>query len=149
MDSPLSQQSDQIETLRAGIDVLVRVLKITDKLDLPEVGVRLSPPDTQALLFISQHPNCISGDLANHLAVAPTTATTIVDRLVRNDLVVRERTEANRRVVLLSLTTEGTRVIHTVLEEQRRHCQMMLEALPKDSRSSFVDNVERIASSLA
>ena len=141
-------RADQIETLRAGIDVLVRVLKITDRLSVPDSELRLNPPDTQALLFIARHPQCISSAIGELLGVAPTTTTTIIDRLVRQDLVLRTRTEANRRVVLLALTPLGEGVVEKILEEQRRHCERMLDALPAEARPRFVANLQTIAEHL-
>lgn len=144
----LSKRSEQVEALRSGIDVLIRVFKIADRLDIPEVEVRLNPPDTLALLFIAEHPNCISGDVGQLLSVAPTTTSTIIDRLVKHNLVKRNRTESNRRVVLLCLTEKGQETAQLILNEQRQHCETMLDALPRESRSMFVDCVKTIAKSI-
>ena len=53
----------------------------------------------------------MAGSIANTLKVRPSTATGIVDRLVRQDLVSRERDESDRRRVRVYLTTPGREVI--------------------------------------
>lgn len=49
------------------------------------------------------------GELADRMLIAPSSCSRIVDRLVRQDLVARERDPADRRVVWASLTDDGRR----------------------------------------
>lgn len=144
----MSELKQQVETLRASIDILVRVLKITDRLEILDCGVRLNPSDTQALLHIRMNAQCISAEIGQLLNVVPTTTSTIVDRLVNNGLVQRERTDLNRRVVLLSLTQRGEKIAQKILEEQRLHCRLMLEVLGAGERLRFVNSLEKIASEI-
>lgn len=144
----MPEKTSELERLRSGIDTLVRVLKITDAAQLPDGGKPLNTSDTQALLYIAANDGCIGIDIARLLGVSATTTSAIVDRLVRRKLINRKRTEANRRVVLLSTTASGRKAAQAILEEQRRHCAQMLEALDPAARTDFVNHVATIAEAI-
>lgn len=134
-----------IETLRRGIDVLVREFKIADAVQLPDGGPSLNPSDVQTLIYVDEHNGCIARDVATFLSVPPTSVSTIINRLVRRNCLNRKRTEENRRVVVLSLTQVGREVLELVLSEQRRHCAVMLAALEPKERERFVAQIAEIA----
>ena len=99
-------QDAQITELRTAIDAIVRMFKIGDDIAAGTTA-KLNPSDVQTLLFIGAHDLCTGTDIAGFLRVVPTTASAIIERLVKRGLVVRNRTEANRRIVQLSLTGDG------------------------------------------
>ena len=140
---------EMIETLRQGIDALVREFKIADVVQPSDGGPLLNPSDVQTLMYVEEHDGCIARDLANFLGVPPTSVTTIVDRLVRREYLSRGRTENNRRVVILSLTDAGREVMEQILEEQRRHCSAMLAILEPTERDQFVAQISDIAKGVA
>lgn len=135
----------QIETLRRGIDALVREFKIADAVQLRDGGPSLNPSDVQTLIYVDENDGCIARDVAEFLGVPPTSVSTIVDRLVRRDCLSRKRTEENRRVVVLSLTGSGRKVLGKILEEQRRHCAAMLAVIDPKERDQFVAQISDIA----
>ena len=137
-----------VERLRQSIDVLVRVFKIAEGHAGNEAAPKLNPSDVQAILFLADHPGCIAADLGQFLGVVATTTSAIVDRLVRRDLVVRNRTDANRRIVQLELSDEGRRVAAALVAQQNRHCEVMLGKLDKSDRKAFVRAMEKIAKSI-
>ena len=73
---------------------------------------RLSLPQFRALAFLDRNPGCCLSEVAVHLGVARPTASVIVDRLVRRRLVVRNDDPQERRRIVLTLTPEGTRLLH-------------------------------------
>ena len=137
-----------VEKLRHAIDVLVRVFKIAEGHAGDDAVPKLNPSDVQAILFLADRPGSIAADLGQFLGVVPTTTSAIVDRLVRRDLVIRTRTEANRRVVQLDLSGEGRRVAAALVAQQDRHCALMLATLDKADRKAFVRAMEKIAKSI-
>lgn len=88
--------------------------------------------------------------------VAPTPdVTRLVDGLVRSGLAERERTESDRRVVLVRITAKGSRVLAELDEPVRRLQRALLGHLPKKdlaalsgllcaARASVVDEQERL-----
>lgn len=69
----------------------------------------LSIPQFRVLTFLSRTPGAPLSGVAEHLGVARSTASAIVDRLVRRKLVSRTVHPLERRCVVLMLTPAGAR----------------------------------------
>ena len=65
------------------------------------------------------------------------------------NLVERRRTEQNRRIVQLFLTELGKKISHEIIEEQYKHCEMLLQALPEDEQRMFVNLLTKVAKNLS
>ncbi|WP_438872702.1 MarR family winged helix-turn-helix transcriptional regulator [Paractinoplanes pyxinae] len=70
----------------------------------------LSPSLARAISVLSWHGDMRPGALAEHLRIAPRSATELVDDLQRAGLAERHPDPADRRAVLVVLTDEGVRV---------------------------------------
>jgi DNA-binding MarR family transcriptional regulator len=136
-------------TLQSAVGRILRVLKITEtRLRVAHRELAFGPSDIQTLRFLSGSPGAMLTEVAAHLGVAPTTAASVVDRLVRRSLVARVRPEANRRVVALDLTDLGRDAQARIDAEERETMRAMLGALPEAERAVFVGAVTRIAAHL-
>jgi len=69
----------------------------------------LSVPQLRVLTFLSRTPGAPLSGVAEHLGVTASTASAIVDRLVRRELVSRTAHPQERRCVVLAPTPAGTR----------------------------------------
>jgi DNA-binding MarR family transcriptional regulator len=90
-------------------------------------GVGLTPQQHQAMLSVIGAPNgqaVTIGFLAERMLLKHHSTVELVDRLVELDLVSRQPDAADRRRVLLSLTTKGKRLLTRLsaahLEELQR-----------------------------
>lgn len=142
--------TDAASDLQAAVAVISRVLKITEPAIQTAHGeLKLAPSDIQSLRFIAEHPGCMASALADHLGVVPTTATSIVDRLVKRDFVHRARPEDNRRAIALTLTAAGQDAFTRIDADEKATMTLMLDALPQADRAAFVTAMERIAAHLS
>ena len=140
MDTPIDTQA---AALRSAIDALMRRFKIAE---FEVAGDKpLNQIDIQVLLYIADRPGCGPTDVARHLNVAPTTISSVTDRLAGRDFLRRDRLDENRRSVALSLTGTGTAYVAHLVEVQKTHCRMMLERLPPEDRDIFVRLISGIA----
>jgi DNA-binding MarR family transcriptional regulator len=73
-------------------------------------------------------------DLAEQLAVTPPTAGRMCERLVRRGLVSRHRTPTDRRVVRISLTAAGRRIVDDATSQRRVYLAGILAGLPAGQR---------------
>ncbi|GFE64805.1 MarR family winged helix-turn-helix transcriptional regulator [Litoreibacter roseus] len=138
--------TDIVSDLQTSVSTIMRVLKVAETShQVAHKELNFQPSDIQSLRFISQNPGCMSAELANHLAIVPTTATSIVDRLVRRGLVLRERPETNRRAVALSLSEQGQFAWTQIDAEEKETMKLMLSALPEEDREQFVRSMTTIA----
>jgi DNA-binding MarR family transcriptional regulator len=73
-------------------------------------------------------------DLAEQLAVSPSTAGRMCDRLVRRELVARQRADDDRRVVRISLTPAGRRIVDEATKQRRVYLAAVLAELVPERR---------------
>jgi DNA-binding MarR family transcriptional regulator len=71
-------------------------------------------------------------DLAGALGVAPSTAGRMCDRLTRKGLIRRHRARADRRAVLVSITSAGREVVDQATARRRALITEILTTLPPD-----------------
>ena len=110
-----------------------------------DAPVYVSAIDTQALLYIADHPDCIVSDVGAHLEAVPTTVSSVIARLAERGLVVRLRNETNRRIVNLRLTEAGAALSAEILANRRQACKSLLASLPKAERGDLVKKVAALA----
>ncbi len=143
---PTKAEADQ---LRTSISTLIRVFHVNEKASPPAEGqTKYSPYDFQTLGFIAAHPGCMATELAAYLVVSPTTATSIVDRLVKRGLVERERPQENRRAISLTLTPEGRALHQAIIRQDIKNMSLMLEPLTSAERATFLGLLSRIVDSI-
>ncbi len=82
-----------------------------------ELGLTMS--QLRVLYMLQAGPGTPAGAVAAQLKVRPSTATGIVDRLVRDGLVRRDRDDMDRRRVRIWLTERGMRVINELRARNR------------------------------
>lgn len=87
------------------------------------------------VVLISRGPQRMI-DLARALAVSPSTAGRMCDRLLRKGLVRRHRTRADRREVLVSITATGREVVEEATRQRRVLLATILARLTPDQRSA-------------
>jgi DNA-binding MarR family transcriptional regulator len=141
---------DEARRLREAFVALIRNFKAPDRHHFGHGQKQpLNPPDTETLLFVGNHPDCMASDVAQYIGVAPTTASSIIDRLVRRDLLSRDRTEENRRVVKLRLTQKGNRATQRIIYLQLTKCAALLITLQPEERQVFLKLISKMASKVS
>lgn len=99
-------------------------------------------PQFRALIILAERGPLRPVDLAGSLSVASSTVTRLCDRLVRKSLIARDRTEADRREVQLSLTPAGRRLIDEVTGARRDEIERILTRVPLARQRAIVEALE-------
>lgn len=94
--------------------ILNNIQKIVVPEELIKLELSLSRFELVALLLADRHQVVTMTNLAHGLAIPMSTATGIVDRLVKKGYLKRDRTEEDRRVVAVSLTDDGAQLVQKV-----------------------------------
>lgn len=137
------------EQLVEAVRTLLRAFTIDETRFPPAEGrIKYNLHDFQALYFISRNAGCRGADLANFLGVAPTTAQSIIERLIERDFVLRAEHPGSRRAVALTLTEEGADVTEAIRRQDIANCSAILEALPKSARRQFTQHMATIAAAI-
>jgi DNA-binding MarR family transcriptional regulator len=89
----------------------------------------LSVPQFRVLTFLSRTPGAPLSGVAEHLGVSRSTASAIVDRLVRRQLVSRTEHPEERRSVVLTLTPAGAQHLQQARDAACAHMAKVLAGL--------------------
>jgi DNA-binding MarR family transcriptional regulator len=89
---------------------------------------------SHALTLIRETPDVTMTELAHLLQVSASSATSFVDRLVRQGWVKRAQDKANRKLVHLRLTNAGERALTRCKTERRQHLKSTLSLIPKEDQ---------------
>lgn len=90
------------------------------------------------VVLASQGPQRMR-DLAGALDVAPSTAGRMCDRLVRKGLIRRHRARADRRAVLVSVTSAGRQVVDQATARRRELIAAILAELTPERQRAVAD----------
>jgi DNA-binding MarR family transcriptional regulator len=89
---------------------------------------KITPPQFVALQWLFEDGDMTIGELSTKMYLAFSTTTDLVDRMEKNQLVVRVKDPSDRRVVRIHLLEEGERIIDEVIKKR----QVYLEEVLKD-----------------
>ena len=104
------------------------MLNSLKKLFFPEewfnFDLKFSKTEIFSLLLIEKKKEIIMTELAEYIHSPLSTATGIINRLVKNGYIIRERSEQDRRIVVLKLSEKG-------IEEIKRLRELIAEYMNK------------------
>jgi DNA-binding MarR family transcriptional regulator len=105
---------------------------------LAAAGDEVTLPQYRALVVLAARGPQGTAELAAALAVNPSTATRMCDRLVRKGLVRRHRQADDRRSVRIALTATGRDLVAEVTRRRRAELARLLGALPPDQHEPVI-----------
>jgi DNA-binding MarR family transcriptional regulator len=86
----------------------------------------ITPPQFVALQWLWENGDLTIGELSNKMYLACSTTTDLVDRMEKNQLVLRVKDPKDRRVVRIHLLQEGERIIEEVIAKRQHYLKDML-----------------------
>jgi DNA-binding MarR family transcriptional regulator len=133
----------QVDLAQALLDItpkLLRRLRADLPLDAssgaePEwrnvVELRATPGQLTLLSILVEHERCTMQELAEHLAVAPSTATAMIKRLLAQGYVERSHDDVNWRTVWVKPTESGRLSLHVFHQARLNSLNHLLDRLTK------------------
>jgi DNA-binding MarR family transcriptional regulator len=100
--------------------------------------LRATPGQLTLLGILVEHEHCTMQELAEHLAVAPSTATAMVKRLLAQGYVERGHDSINWRTVWVKPTEAGRLAASVYHQARLASLQQRLERLSEDERASMM-----------
>lgn len=125
---------DMVEAVLRASRVLVAVAARS----LSAVEHDMTLPQYRALVVLASRGQLRPTELAEALAVHPSTVTRLCDRLVAKRLVLRHESPANRREVSIRLAPKGRRLVDAVTVRRREEIARIVEAIPNRERAATV-----------
>lgn len=141
----------ELETERATIDAIVYALpEVVRGITATRGGLSpgLRTPQLRALLRIAREEGLTMGDLARRIGVSFAAATQVVEQLVELDLVTRERSSADRRVVRLKLTEHAHAQIDEALARRAAQVREVCDQLSPEEARAFARGMELLGTVL-
>jgi DNA-binding MarR family transcriptional regulator len=99
-------------------------------------GKPVSVAEAHALLELSRHAPLVQRDLAAWLRLEKSTVSRLVAQLEQRGWLLRERSAADKRELLLSLTPDGQRIAAELAEARRARFERLLAAIPEERRET-------------
>ena len=111
---------------------------------LAAAGVDVTLPQYRALVILAYSGEQRTIDLATELGVNSSTATRLIDRLVRRKLVRRQVNRDDRRATSVTITATGRDVVDAVRRHRRAEARRILRKLPDESRRALVESLDAL-----
>lgn len=99
-----------------------------------ELDLKFSKYELFTILLLNRRQETTMTELVEYINSPMSTATGIVDRLVKSGYVKRERSETDRRIVILSLTEEGTQLVQKLKDLISKYLNLVLEDLTEEEK---------------
>lgn len=87
---------------------------------------KITPPQFIALQWLFDEGDMTIGELSSKMYLACSTTTDLVDRMEKNNLVMRVKKPSDRRVVQIHLLEEGERIIDEVIKKRQAYLTEVL-----------------------
>lgn len=87
----------------------------------------ITPPQFVALQWLFEDGDMTIGELSAKMFLACSTTTDLIDRMEKNNLVVRIKDTNDRRVVRIHLLDEGKRLIGEVIKKRQKYLEEVLK----------------------
>ncbi|MEW6622917.1 MAG: MarR family transcriptional regulator [Bacillota bacterium] len=102
------------------------------------LDLTLSKTEIFVLLLLDRHDEVIMSQIADYINIPMSTATGIVDRLVKKGHVKRERSDADRRIVLLRLTEKGKELLQGFKTSVNKYLELINEGLTEEEKNLLI-----------
>jgi DNA-binding MarR family transcriptional regulator len=141
VDDPASASGGElVDAVMTASRVLVGVAARS----LAAVG-DVSLPQYRVLVLLAGRGPQRAIDLAGALGVNPSSATRLIDRLVRAGLVRRQRSPADRRSYRVALSPKGRDLVAEVTQRRREEFERLLSGLPAGQHQFVIAALHAIA----
>ena len=120
----------QVEHLEKSLRMVAQILKQKGREILNQFPI--TPPQFVALQWLWEDGDMTIGELSNKLYLACSTTTDLVDRMEKNELVERVKSENDRRVVRIHLLEKGETIIQEVINKRQNYLSEVLSNFNKE-----------------
>jgi len=97
----------------------------------------LSLLQMQALIFLKKRRNAQMGEIAGQFKIEMPTATSMIDKLCKMELVQRQEDRKDRRLVRIILTKAGLKLLEKAMRERTKKIAQMLSYLSETDKKDL------------
>ncbi|MGE6259599.1 MarR family winged helix-turn-helix transcriptional regulator [Heyndrickxia sporothermodurans] len=104
----------------------------------------ITPPQFVALQWLFEEGDMTIGELSNKMYLAFSTTTDLIDRMEKNELVMRVKDPHDRRVVRIHLLEKGEKMIDEVIQKRQGYLQEILTNFSTDEVLHLKDSLIKL-----
>jgi DNA-binding MarR family transcriptional regulator len=113
------------------------------------IKVDLTSSQIKVIVSFYHQKTFTMAELSKTHGVSFSTMTSMVDRLLQNGLLERQRDEVDRRIVLVRLSAKGKKMVDYLMKARRQNLEKFLCELTQDEVREFVKSIENVARHLS
>jgi len=130
-----TKSTDELVSLLMGvIRSLYSHLNKKHSLDLQ----KSSPLQIQTLGFIKKTKNPSMREVAEFLAITPPSATSLIDGMAKDKLIIRHFSSSDRRLVHLHITSRGQKMLEKGFKEMTAHMKEIFTCLSEKEKRQLI-----------
>jgi DNA-binding MarR family transcriptional regulator len=133
---------NQARRFMTAIETVLRRDKPFEQ-EVVDVLLDFSPPEIRSLMWLGRAGKTVMTDFAKGIHVPLSTATRIVNRLVKKGHVVRRRSDLDRRIVEIDLSPIGYEYKARFHAEHLKESQKILAPLTEAERETLLSLMEK------
>ncbi|KUJ80980.1 MarR family winged helix-turn-helix transcriptional regulator [Ruegeria profundi] len=133
----------------ASLVALRRILRATDLFgrELAQ-SVGLTAAQFRVLQIIAETGQCTATAISQRMRISQATVTSLVDKLVRQNMVVREKSQTDRRQTNIVVTEKGKQAISDAPDPLQQRFVRKFDALEDWEQAALIASLERVAAML-
>jgi DNA-binding MarR family transcriptional regulator len=139
-------QAHRAEALHQQLATLLEVMTGIQAKNIKQSSLRLTRQEGVVVNALGKGPLTMS-EIASHLGCAMSALTPIVDRLLAQQIVQRERAEDDRRVVRVDLTKNGKKLFQEHLANHLKLSQFLLSPLADEEQDTLIRLLKKVTQS--
>jgi DNA-binding MarR family transcriptional regulator len=108
--------------------------------------IPITPHESRALMWLGRQGTALMSEFARGIGIPLSTATHLVNRLVDKGLMIRERSEHDRRIVNVDLSSAGRKMDEQFYQRRLEGSRQLLSKLSADEQKALVDLLRKAIS---
>ena len=99
-----------------------------------DLDLSFSKTEFFSMIIIDRYGDMTMSQIAGYIQVSMSTATGIIDRLVKKGYLKRDRSESDRRIVVICLTDKGQHLMHEFKSRLSDYIQRIDDVLSEEEK---------------
>lgn len=137
---------DRIDTSLIALRRILRATELFGRQIKQAAGI--TPVQFRVLQIIAESGQATAKTIAQRMRVSQATVTSLVDKLVREQMVVREKSTQDRRQTDIHITSRGRQTLDNAPDPLQQRFVRKFAALQDWEQAMLVANLERVAAML-
>ncbi|MEI7941913.1 MAG: MarR family transcriptional regulator [Candidatus Riflemargulisbacteria bacterium] len=108
----------------------------------------LTMPQLSLLKFIATQKETTLSEVAKQAGLSNSTTCGILDRLEKNNIITRERSAQDKRIVVIKLSEQGEQLKEEVIFSKKELLAGLLSQIEPKARKEFIETMEHFESLL-